>query len=336
MNPSKLPPFLLSLALCGLLGSPAVALAGDAPATDKQRSERAAELYKQANRLYDDQKLGPAESLYRQAWEIQKTYAIASNLGALELDLGKPAAAADLLRYAIAHFPQKGKPETRAALEARLEKAKKLACTLRVKVSSPGAEVFVDGKSAGTAPLADDVFVEPGSHTVLARQRDRADAKQVVQASAGGVEEVTLTLLAAAPAPAKPVVTEPPAKLPIPGIAMAVAGVVGLGVGGAFIGLAEQNRADAVRQHDKLAAAGVTCSAGSPECSSLHGMTARADTFGNTGIGLLIGSGALAAAGAAYILWPSARTPAKAKDAAIHATFGASPAGGGVTLAGTF
>ncbi len=333
MSSSKLPHFLFSLALCGLLGSPAVALAGDVPAAEKQRSERAAELYKQANKLYDDQKLGQAESLYRQAWEIQKTYAIASNLGALELDLGKAAAAADLLRYALAHFPPKGKPETRAALEARMEKAKKLAGTLRVKVGSPGAEVFVDGKSAGTAPLADDVFVEPGSHTVVARLRDRADAKQVVQSTAGSVKEVTLTLAAA---PTKPVVAEPPAKLPLPGIVMAVTGVVGLGIGGAFVGLAGANRADALRQHDKLTAAGVTCPAGSAECNALHGMTSRADTFGNTGIGLLIGSGALAAAGAAYILWPSTQPSAKKKDTAIHATFGASPAGGGVTLVGAF
>lgn len=333
MKPSKLTIGLSSLCLCALLSGSAPALAGDGAATDKQRSEKAAELYKQANKLYDDRMLAPAEALYRRAWELQKTYGIASNLGALELDLGKPAAAAEMLRYALQQFPAKGKPETRAALEARLEKAKKLACTLRVKVMSPGAEIFVDGKSAGTAPLAEDLFVEPGSHTIVAKQKERLDAQQVVAAVAGATQDVTLTL---APAPPKPVVAAPPAKLPIPGIVMAVTGAVGLGVGGAFIGLAEANRADAQRQHDKLVLANVSCSAGSSDCTSLHTSTARADTFGNTGIGLLIGGGALAAAGVAYILWPNSQPSAKKQDTAVHATFGASPTGGGVTLVGTF
>ncbi len=331
MMSSKLTIGLLSLCLCGVLSSPVSALAGDGAAGDKQRSERAAELYKQANKLYDDKQLLPAEGLYRQAWELQKTYGIASNLGALELDLGKPAAAAELLRYALRQFPGKGKPEARAALEARLEKAKKLACTVRVKVSSPGAEVLVDGKSAGPAPLLEEIFVEPGSRTIVARQRDRLDAKQVITAVAGATQEVTLTL---APAPAP--VAAPPEKRPIPGIVMAVTGAVGLGFGGVFIGLAEANRADAQRQHDKLTAANVSCSAGSVECTSLHTTTGRADTFGNTGIGLMVGGGALAAAGVAYILWPSARPAAKKTDTAIHATFGASPAGGGVAVVGSF
>jgi tetratricopeptide (TPR) repeat protein len=335
MIPSKLTLGLVSVCLCGVLSSPASALAGDGAATDKQRSEKAAELYKQANKLYDDRMLAPAEILYRRAWDLQKTYGIASNLGALELDLGKPAAAAEMLRYALQQFPSKGKPETRDALAARFDKAKKLACTLRVRVTSPGAEVLVDGKSAGTAPLADDLFVEAGNHTIVARQKDRLDAQQVIAAVAGTTQDVTLT---PAPAPPKPVVvvTTPPAKLPIPGIVMAVTGAVGLGVGGAFIGLAEANRGDAQRQHDKLVLANVTCSAGSSDCSSLHTTTARADMFGNTGIGLLIGGGALAAAGAAYILWPNSQPSAKKQDTAVHATFGASPTGGGVTLVGTF
>lgn len=323
-----------------LLGGTGAASAGDAQLSEKDRADKAAELYKQANKLYDDQQLSLAEALYRKSWDLQKTFGVASNFGAVELELGKGREAAELLRYAVSHFPAKGKPETRAALEARLEKAKQLVGTARIRTTSAGAEVFVDGKSLGMAPLTEDVYLDPGSHTFEAKQKDHLDAKQTILAIAGKAQDVTLSLPAAPKkAPPPPVATtkEPSPKWPIPGIVMAVTGVVGLGVGGTFIGAAEINRGDAVRLRDKLVAANVNCPAGSADCTQLHAITQRADMFGNTGIGLLIGGGALAAAGVAYVLWPASKTPAPGKEATtLHATFAASPAGGGVTVIGSF
>lgn len=324
-----------------LLGGSGMAVAGEPDAAEKDRADKAAELYKQANKLYDDQQLTLAEALYRKAWDLQKTFGIASNFGAVELELGKGQSAASLLQYALAHFPAKGKPETRAALEARLEKAKQLVGTARVRVTSAGAEVLLDGKSLGSAPITDEVFLDPGNHTFEAKQKGHKDAKQTVLAIAGKAQDVTLSLPEAPKAPEllPPATTaqKPPSKWPVPGVVMAAVGVVGLGVGGAFIGAAEINKGDAIRLRDKLQAAGVTCPAGSTDCDSLRATTQRADMFGNTGIGLLIGGGVLAAAGAAYILWPGAKIPEPGKDkAAVHATIVASPQGGGVTLVGTF
>ncbi|MFO0587411.1 MAG: PEGA domain-containing protein [Polyangiaceae bacterium] len=325
-----------------LLGAAGAAVAGEPEASDKDRADKAAELYKQANKLYDDQQLTLAEALYRKAWDLQKTFGIASNFGAVELELGKGQSAATLLQYALSHFPAKGKPETRAALEARLEKAKQLVGTVRVRVTSAGAEVLVDGKSLGVAPITDEVFLDPGNHTFEAKQKGHKDAKQTVLAIAAKAQDVTLSLPDApkASGPLPPPVTtaqKPPSKWPVPGVVMAAVGVVGLGVGGAFIGAAEVNKGDAIRLRDKLQAANVSCPAGSTECDSLRATTQRADMFGNTGIGLLIGGGVLAAAGAAYILWPGAKIPAPGQDkATVHATFAASPQGGSVTLVGSF
>ena len=329
---------LLALSLAGAILCPAAALAGDAPASDKARAEKATELYKQANKLYDEGKLESAEGVYKQAWALQKTYGIASNLGALALDLNKPATAAEMLRYALAQFPAKGKPETREALEARFEKAKKLACAVRVKVEA-GAEVLVDGRSVGTAPLADEVFVEAGSHAFEARMRDRKDGKTTLVAVAGSRSEVSLSL---APLPK---IQAPPAassssglasKWPLPGLVMGAAGVVAMGVGGAFVGMAEKNHTDATALRDRLAAGRVSCATASPDCTALHNLTSQADTFGNTGIGLLIGGGVTAAAGVAYVLWPASRPDPKKKDTKVAASFGASPDGAAVTVSGSF
>lgn len=329
----------LALSLAGAFLCPAAALAGDAPASEKERAEKATELYKQANKLYDEGKLESAEAVYSRAWGLQKTYGIASNLGALALDLGKPATAAEMLRYALANFPAKGKPETREALEARLLKAKKLACAVRVKVE-PGAEVLVDGRSLGIAPLAQEVFVEAGSHAFEAKMRDRKDGKTMFIAAAGSSSEVTLTLTALPKVQASP---SPPketsglaSKWPLPGVVMGAAGVVALGVGGGFVGMAEKNHTDATALRDRLVASKVSCAGPSPDCATLHNLTSQADTLGNTGIGLLIGGGVATAAGIAYILWPSSRPDTKKKDTPVHASFGASPEGAAVMVTGSF
>lgn len=357
---------VLALVLCGASIAPRVALADSTPATEPERLAKAAELYRQANKLYDEHKLASAELLYRQAWEMRQTYDVASNLGALELDLGKPVAAAEHLTFALRQFPVRGKPAERAALAARLEKAKKLVCTLRVEVSVPGAQVLVDGKSVGVAPLVDELFIEPGARKIEAKLSGREDAKHVITAAAGSEHEVFLSLVparSAAPAPVAtpapappsaskqsskppsrvagaskpaPIPAPPAARSPLPAIVLGAASVVAIGVGGTFIGLAEASRADAVAQHDRLKASGVSCATPSPACTELTDHTARADMLGNAGIGVLVGAGVLGAASAAYILWPGKKPAARTPDTALRASFGASPLGGSVTVTGTF
>lgn len=337
MNTRGLKHTLIALSLATAIFCPAAAHAGDGKAEDKQRAEQATALYKQANKLYDDGDLKSAEALYTRAWALQKTFSIASNLGALALDLGKPAMAAEMLTYALAQFPAKGKPETKEALEARLDKARKASCAVRV-MAEPGAEVLVDGRSLGPTPLASEVFLEAGSHVFEGKMKGRKDAKVAFSATAGASADVALSLapLPKAPDPPAPKSQDLASKWPLPGLVMGAAGVVALGVGGAFVGLAEKDRTDAVALRDRLAASKVSCATGSSDCTQLHNLTSQADTFGNTGIGLLVGGGVATAAGIAYILWPSTRPEEKKKDTRVHASFGASPDGAAVTVFGSF
>ena len=311
----------------------------DSPAAGAARapSERALDLFRQANKLYDEGELAAAEARYRQAWELQKTYHIASNFGALELDLGKPAAAAELFAFALQNYPARGKPEGRAGIEARLETARKKVFTLRVKVAGAGAEILIDGRSAGTAPLAGELFLEPGSRTIVARQAGRRDAKQVIRATAGGAQEVTLTLEPLpGPRSEPPARPDPPRRSPIPGVVTGAAGVITLATGAALVGLAESARADAQAKRDALSAAGVSCATPSPGCTELRGLTSRTDTLGNAGIGVMVAGGVLAATGITYLLWPGSSTGPKAGETTLRASIGASPAGGGVTVTGSF
>jgi hypothetical protein len=99
-----------------------------------------------------------------------------------------------------------------AELEAKLGK-------LRIQCSTAGAEISVDGKSVGQAPIADLIWAMPGKHQVTARQEGYAPAIEDVEVNANWVHTVVITMQplakAVAVAPA-PMALVPAAKPPLP------------------------------------------------------------------------------------------------------------------------
>lgn len=343
---------LLALSLSAIASSPLTARA-EAPSAGAQ-AQKVVEIYQDANRLYDAGQLAEAEARYEQAWAIRQSYDIASNLGALELDLHRPARAAELLTFAVQQFPANGSEKTHSALQTRLDKARSLSCILHLKVDEPGADIHVDGAFVGRSPLATELFVNPGKRTIAVSLGKRRD-QQAISAKEG--VELTLAFklppgeaLAAAPpmlpGPAPVAVPVPAPRSKAPGFVAGAAGLLGLGIGGALIGIAESNRGDAQALHDSIAATPGGCSARPADCATLRSTTAHADQLGNAGIGVMVTGSVLVTAGVAYLLWPTAR-PAAGNDEAksgkrarapstIRASVGASPQGGGVTLMGSF
>jgi hypothetical protein len=343
---------MLALSLGAIASSPRTAHA-EAPSAGAQ-AQKVVEIYQDANRLYDAGQLAEAEARYEQAWAIRQSYDIASNLGALELDLHRPARAAELLTFAVQQFPANGSEKTHSALQARLDKARSLSCTLHLKVDEPGADIHVDGAFVGRSPLATELFVNPGRRTIAVSLGKRRD-QQAISAKEG--VEMTLAFKlpqGEAPAAAPPMPPSPaPAAVPVvaprskaPGFAAGAAGLLGLGIGGALIGIAESNRGDAQALHDSIAATPGGCSARTADCTTLRSTTAHADQLGNAGIGVVVTGSVLVTAGVAYLLWPTAK-PAAGNDEAkggkharvpstIRASVGASPQGGGVTVMGSF
>src|SRR5262245_37052937 len=169
-------------------GAPSPAQQADAEAAALNKSR---ELFQQANKLYDEGKYPQAEALYLQAWKLKKSYDVAGNLGNLEADMNKPRAAAEYLSFAVREFPAGGRPALRDALIKRLSEVSKLVGTLRFQVNKPGAEVFLDGHSIGTAPLPGEVFVDPGSHSVEARLEGFPPLLMTVSVAKGKSETVS-------------------------------------------------------------------------------------------------------------------------------------------------
>ena len=307
---------------CGALVSAFLTLAPAAQAAD-ETSQRIAELYKQANALYDQRKLAEAEVLYLQAWNLKKTYDVACNLGAIELDLAKPRAAAEHLAYALREFPAGGKTSAREQIEGRFKKAREQVGALRVLVSAPNAKVAVAGRAVGSSPLVDEVFVEPGSVTVEATLPGYESAQRTVNVAKGAAVDISLTL-------------EHTKRSNLPAFVVGGVGVAALGLGASFIVIAESNRSTAkTLSNETNHSCPVSDPAPQGKCNELATVAATEDTFGNIGIVSLAVAGAAAIGVATYLLWPASHDePTSARTVRVLPT--ASTSGGGLFVIGSF
>ncbi|WP_437623725.1 PEGA domain-containing protein [Sorangium sp. So ce1151] len=281
------------------------------------------------------------ESDLQSAWELNPTFDVAYNLGNTEHKLKKHREAAQYLSFALRNWPLlKTVAKLKPTAEQRFAESRAHVGAVAVMVGVAGAEVLVDGKSVGRAPLEGEVFVEPGEHQVEARQAGYAPASQTVTVAKGGTATVTLALALAksegptaagtttegggsatgagavgpvARPPALPVEPQPvPEKRSwVPVIALGAASVVGLGVGVGTTVASNSANSEARAQQGKIFAAGGGCLA-SPsfagQCAELHRTGERAGRLGDIALGSYIASGVLAAVAVTYALWPARST----------------------------
>ncbi|WP_437715556.1 PEGA domain-containing protein [Sorangium sp. So ce448] len=303
---------------------------------------RADAFFRQGLRLYSDKKYVEAEKELESAWELNPTFDVAYNLGNTKYQLKKHREAAQHLSFALRNWPLvKTVAKLKPTAEQRFAESRAQVGAVAVTVGVAGAEVLVDGKAVGRAPLEGEVFVEPGEHQVEARQVGYAPASQTVTVAKGATAAVTLALAAAksegategggsagarGPVAGPPVVPVEPLPPPlkrnwVPVIALGAASAVGLGVG---IGMTvARNGAgdDARAKRDEILGAGGECATPSDgfvrPCEELQSIGARGETLGNAARVAYIASGALAVAAVTYALWPRSRKAATERVRAL-------------------
>jgi hypothetical protein len=280
--------------------------------------QRADALFQKGNQLYSEKKWADAEQALLAAWALNPTFDVASNLGNTQYQLGKHREAAEHLAFALRHWPLIGRPALRQTAQKRLDECRQHVGALVIKVSVARAEVFVDGKRVGTAPLEGEVFVEPGERTVEAKLDGYEHARQVVQVEKGAAAAIDLTLGASAlgagpaatsnsegarPPPVMPVAPGPRKEVLIAGGATAGAALV---VGVVFTVLANGKANDANQKHDAIAKAGGERACGSTpfaaDCMALHGLRQDAYTFTNVAGWAFIGAGVVGTGTLIYAL----------------------------------
>lgn len=166
------------------------------PASQAARA-RALELFQAGNRQFKNGELEAARSSYVEAWALSPSFDIACNLGRTEFELDLFQEAAEHLDYCVANFTASSRPEVREA-EAKFnelfQKVRNNVGSFRVLVSPPSAEILVDHRIVGRAPLDREVFVEPGDHQIVARLEGYQTLKRTILVVAGAERELRLEL----------------------------------------------------------------------------------------------------------------------------------------------
>ncbi len=134
---------------------------------------------------------------FTEAWKIKQHWQIAVNLGQAELQLGKHRDAAEHLDFFLREATEQH-PEDVARARAWFQQAKAKIGALRLNVAPQGAQVFVDGRLVGTAPMERETFVDGGWHAVEARTADQKALRQV-EVPVGGSLRVDIGVGGAVP-----------------------------------------------------------------------------------------------------------------------------------------
>ncbi len=301
---------------------------------------RAHDLFRRGHEEYVKDHLPQAYALFLEAWGIQKSYDIAGNLAFVEKQLTRYREAAEHATYALANFPAGGTDAQRKALQDALDDVRKNIGAITVRVSVARAAVTVDGHPCGESPLASEVFVEPGPHTVVATAPGCDPVQEIVTADKGSSHLLTLTpsRCGTDTSPHPPPGITPPAAGPGPvTVGGFIATGVGLGLGAAFAIMAKVKGDDAGSQSALLGAGNpAACTVPTPTCSTLHGTLASHDTFASAAVWTFVAASAVGVGTVVYTLVapPQAPRDGRVRGAQVIPMMG--PGGGGLMLRGAF
>jgi hypothetical protein len=342
---------VLLLGIGWAIASPSLARADDPKSTQDAQMRFDEGIARAKQRDFEGARLA-----FTQAYAVLKKYDILFNLALAEEKSGH---ALD----ALGHFKQLAR-DTQGSAEDRVTSHKHAAelatRTGHIDVAAPaGAGIVVDGTmNVGTTPLTEPLDVQPGSHKIEARARDRSYAV-TVNATPGDVVKANFldvippdaamplqaTATTAAPTAESPAGLPPhDATLPaanesfwtprmITVVALGGAAVVGI-AGGIFFGAeahSDSSHADTLRT--TIGAEGCSDSS-NPNCAELASTVSSANSERTTSTVFYIAGGVLAAgAVATWFLWPKATSNGGASAVVVPA-FGRD--GGGVNVVGRF
>ncbi|MEZ4297665.1 MAG: PEGA domain-containing protein [Polyangiaceae bacterium] len=292
------------------------------PSAPGEPIDEATMLFDMGTAAIDEGKFDEAAKMLARVWEKKKTYDVAAALGTAERKLGRNRDAAEHLSFALRNLPPSELGSTQKTISDELAAARAEVGELKVTVNLDGAEVRIGDKVIGVSPIAEPVFVDPGTFTVTVSKAGFDSASQTVSVVKGVSVGASLSLEARNRTPAY--------VLGAGGIAALAAGVVLVSVSQVKLGEGRSIR-------DSILKSGGSCGGASPpaDCDALRDAGATADATGTASI-VAFGLGAAAlGAGLAYYFWPSSSDSGGAKAGARVVPV-AAPGAGGLVISGSF
>ena len=257
---------------------------------EDQASAESGKLFEAATKAHDAKDYALCVTRSEEAWQKFQHAQIRGLQGLCELELGKYVDAATHLSLYVNGAASAVEPEMRSGLA----RAKERVAEVSVACHPEGAEITVDGNVVGKGSTT--VFLEPGAHTIDAKNDGLEDHREKRDLAAGTKITIAIELTAA---------TESTSARPM------WPGILGLSLaGGALVtGIATtivSNGAssDAKGAHNTLGK-GCSSSSPTPACKDAFDSQSKANTFGNVAVGMYITAGVLAAASIPYVIWAS-------------------------------
>jgi len=131
---------------------------------------------------------------FQRAYELKPHFALLSNIGQTQLELGDYVAASNALRGYLDVGGPDVPAERRAKIEKQLAGLEDRIAVVTINVNVDGAEVFIDGEPVGTTPLARGLAMNVGRHLVRVRSSDGDEDSKVLDVAGGDVRELNFEL----------------------------------------------------------------------------------------------------------------------------------------------
>ena len=173
--------------------TPAPAPAPVAPTEDAAALEQAKVHFQQGVALYNDGNFSAALAEFLEAYRLKKTPGVLYNIGLTQKSLFRYGEAIDSLTHYLNESTSLT-PERKAEVEQLITEMKALLADVAVAVDPPGANISVDGRSMGQAPLAGPLKIAAGGHTIEVTADGYKPQKKEIQVTAGVPMALTIRL----------------------------------------------------------------------------------------------------------------------------------------------
>lgn len=183
-----------SALLIGLLQSPR-ASAEDAIPSATLLEQQVRAIDHNAQEAFEAKDFERARSLWLKAFLLQPSARIALSLGRLDLELKRYRDSAEHLDVALRTLSDTASEDTRTLAKKALAEAKAQIAVVHATTNRAGADIRIDGKSVGKAPLAASLYLEPGTHDISAHLESNSITRPVV-VEAGKEYQLSLPLIA--------------------------------------------------------------------------------------------------------------------------------------------
>jgi hypothetical protein len=257
-----------------------------------------------------------ARGLLAKAYKLKPGWKTAFELGRAEYAAQKYRDAAEHLAIAYRDKPESLPDAEKKAVEDQLATALGQVGVIKVNVKPAGAEIVVNGVSAGTAPLAVPVFVDPGPALVEARMAGYFGLRTTRNVAAGTEETVELTLHREGhvdvPPPAansnENIFGGPTLPIVFTGAAVSLAGVL---AGGALaiVSDVKASKSHSLEQPD--ATCGTTCA------EQFDALQKQKVTFARASLWSFVGAGAVLVGTGTYLVVTVITKPKQAVKAGV-------------------